>query len=235
MAKIARSKTHNMTNFSSIALLGDGIFGRWGADCDELNSELTRLYTHSTFHISNYGRDDSRIGNALWRVANDSGDAKNLAYTNPDITIIESCAYTQFWDGPEGLSEYRDILRRIWDEIERTTTSKRLFCLAAAPPRGEFLDGLDAFHNTSKATRGRFADGVKMFIDEARAIAEDEGWPIADIDAEAQKRAKDGENARRFYDQNGNLYPSRYGYQLAARVIVRELDNHRFIEERIAK
>ena len=224
-----------MTNYSSIALLGDGIFGRWGADCAEFNDELARLYTHSSFDISNFGRDDSRIGNALWRVANDSDGAKNLAYTNPDVTIIESCAYTQFWDGPEGLSEYRDVLRRIWDEIERTTTSKRLFCLAAAPPRGEFLDGLDNFHNTSKATRGRFADGVKMFIDEARSIAEDEGWPVADIDAEVQRRAKDGENARRFYDQNGNLYPSRYGYQLAARVIVRELDNHRFIEERIAK
>ncbi len=74
-----------------------------------------------------------------------------------------------------------------------------------------------------------------MFIDEARAIAEDEGWPIADIDAEVQRRSSDGENARRFWDQNGNFYPSRYGYDLAARVIVRELDNNRFIEERIAK
>lgn len=222
-------------NQSSIALLGDGVLGRWGADCAELRAELTRLYTQSKFDISNFGRDESRVGNTLWRIANDSDGAKNLAYINPDIIIVESCAYTQFWDGPEGLSEYRDILRRIWDEIERTTTSKSIFCLAAAPPRAEFLEGLENFHNTSKATRGRFADGVKMFIQEARAIAEDEGWPVADIDAEVQKRAKDGENARRFWDQNGNFYPSRYGYELAARVIVRELDNHRFIEERISK
>ena len=222
-------------NYSSIALLGDGVVGRWGADCAELRVELERLYTQSTFDILNFGRDDSRIGNALWRIGNDAGESKNLAYSNPSIAIIESCAYTQFWDGPEGLSEYRDILRRIWDEVERTTTAKRLFCLAAAPPRDRFLEGLDAFHNTSKATRGRFADGVKMFIDEARAIAEDEGWPIADIDAEVQRRSSDGENARRFWDQNGNFYPSRYGYDLAARVIVRELDNNRFIEERIAK
>ena len=222
-------------NHSSIALLGDGVFGRWGADCAELDVELTRLYTQSSFDVFNFGRDEARIGNALWRINNDSGDSKNLSYLNPDITIVEGCAYTQFWDGPEGLSEYRDVLRRIWDELEHTTTSKRLFCLAAAPPRDRFLDGLDNFHNTSKATRGRFADGVKMFIDEARSIAEDEGWPIADIDAEVMRRAKDGENARRFWDQNGNFYPSRYGYELAARVIVRELDNNRFIEERISK
>ena len=46
-----------------------GIFDRWGDDCEELQDELTRLYSHSSFTIENHGLTGSRVGNALWRGA----------------------------------------------------------------------------------------------------------------------------------------------------------------------
>jgi hypothetical protein len=222
-------------NHFSLALLGDGAFGRFGPECPELLAELGRLYTHSTFDILNAGVEDSRMGHVLWRITTDSEAHKSISYHNPDIVVIESCALSQFWDGPEGLSEYRDLMRRVWDELDKTTTAKKLICLTAPPPRDRFLDGVPRFNNTSKATRGRFADAVKMFVDEARAIAEDEGWPVVDAAAEVDRRIKNGENARRFFDQNDGVYPSRLGYTALAKVLVRVLDNQRFIEERITK
>ncbi|RYX80709.1 hypothetical protein EON83_27365 [bacterium] len=225
-------------NDFSLSLLGDSQFARWG-ECLELRVELSRLYTHSTFDIVNYGLEGARVGNALHRIcAPSERDGKTfppLSFQNPRIVVVESCAHSQFWDGPEGLSEYRDLLRRVWDEIERTTTAKRLFCLSASPPRDRFLEGSPLFLGTSKATRARHADGVKMYLDEARAIAEDEGWPMADIGQEIDKRVKSGESVRRFWEQNEGTSLSLYGFEAAARAIVRELDNSRMVEERIQK
>jgi hypothetical protein len=221
------------------ALLGDGILHRWGDECTELQSELSRLYTHTSFEIQNHGLQDSRVGNGLWRVGTDyekSGvKTRHLSYFNPALVLVESFAYTQFWDGPEGLGEYRDLLRRIWEEIERTTTAKTLFCLAPPPLRDKFMEGSRNFQNTSKAQRARFADGVKMYLDEARQIAEDEGWPMADIADEVEKRVKAGESARRFIDGHDNIYPSHLGYQVCASVIVRTIDNQRFVDDRVTR
>ena len=217
---------------------GDSQLARWG-ECLELQAELGRLYTHSTFSLANYGLEGARVGNALHRICapfeRDGRVFPPLSYENPTIVVVESCAHSQFWDGPEGLSEYRDLLRRVWDEIERTTTAKRLFCLSAAPPRDRFLEGNPLFVGTSKATRARHADGVKMYLDEARSIAEDEGWPIADIGEEIDKRVRSGDSVRRFWEQHESTSLSRYGFKAAARALVRELDNSRMVEERIQK
>jgi hypothetical protein len=226
-------------NDFSMSLLGDGIFARWGEDCPELNAELCRLYTRSTFQLTNHGLDGSRAGNALFRIASDyhkeGRPIRHLAYANPGVVVVESCAYSQFWDGPEGLGEYRDLLRRVWDELERTTTAKVIFCVAAPPPRDRFLDGLPLFFNTSKATRARFADGVIMFLDEALSIAQDEGWPLANVGAELEKLTAQGASARRFFDQSDNFHPSRLGYEVAATAIARAIDNHRFIDEKLER
>lgn len=224
-------------NDFSLALLGDGTFARWGRDCPQLQAELCRQYTRSTFALTNHGLEGARVGNVLARIAGDypkdGQTVRHVAAENPDIVLVESCAYSQFWDGPEGLSEYRDLLRRVWEEIERTTTSKRLFCIAAPPPRDRFLEGAPLFVHTSKGARARFADGVTMFLDEARVIAQDEGWPVADAGLELQKLLAEGASPRRFIDQNEGVYPSSLGYEVAARAIVRALDNQRFIEEKL--
>lgn len=226
-------------NDFSLCLLGDGIFHRWGDECSELNTELQRLYTHSTISIFNHGLSGSRAGNGLWRITadyeKDGIKRRHLSFMNPTVVVVESFAYTQFWDNPEGLSEYRDLLRRIWDELEKTTTAKRLFCLAPPPLRDRFLDGARNFQNTSKAQRSRFADIVKNYLDEARNIALDEGWPLADIGEDLEKRIAAGDLHRRYVDGQDNFHLSSMGYQLAARVLVREIDNNRFIEEKIQK
>jgi len=222
-----------------IALLGDGYISRWGDGCPELLDELTRLYSHSVFQIENHGVDGSRVGSALARVSTDyrkDGSLRaNIANSNPTALIIESCAYSQFWDGPEGLTEYRDLLRRIFDEVARTTNSKILFCLAPAPIRDRFLENVPEFINSSKSTRARFADTVKMYLDEARSIAEDEGWACVDIAADVEKLVALGESPRRFVNNNDNVYPSRRGYMVAASALVRGLDNNRFVNEVIHK
>ena len=226
-------------NDFSIALLGDGVFARWGEGCPELRAELSRLYTRSSFDIQNHGLDGSRAGNALLRIGSDyekeGHSVRHLAYSNPGVVIVDSFAFSQFWDGPEGLGEYRDLLRRVWDEIERTTTAHPLFFLAAPPPRDRFLDGVALFANTSKATRARFADGVATFLEEARSIVADEGWPFADAGEELKKNVDGGASIRRYFDQNDSFHPSRFGYELAAKVIARQIDNHRFIEEKMDK
>ncbi|MDF2439262.1 MAG: hypothetical protein JWN98_246 [Abditibacteriota bacterium] len=220
-----------------IALIGDSMFDAWGADCPEMHQELKRLYSHSEFNIENHGLSGSRAGNALWRIGNDyprNGQlCRCLSMFNPDVTIVESFAYSNSSDGPEGLSEYRDILRRLVEEIQVTTGSQVLFCLGIPPHRDKFLETMPNFFNTSRATRQRMADDVKLYLDEARRIALDEGWAYADVCMDIEKRALAGEHMRRFINQSDCLHPSRYGYQIMANHITRAIDNHRMIEEKI--
>jgi hypothetical protein len=116
------------------------------------------------FDIHNHASSIRAWVNALWRITADYQKRKTKSVmcrsSIPTSSSWNRFAYTQFWDGPEGLSEYRDLLRRIWDEIERTTTAKRLFCIAPAPPRDKFLEGARNFQNTRKpserASRRRF-------------------------------------------------------------------------------
>lgn len=226
-------------NSYRIALLGDAMFESWGEECPELRQELTRLYAYSQFEIENHGLAGTRSGYGLWRIANDypknGAIRRALSYSNPDIVIVESFAYTDSADGPEGLTEYRDILRRIWEEIRQTTHAKTLFCVTQPPERNRFLENVPNYVNSSRALRQRMADDVKLYLDEARAIAEDEGWLLADVCAEVERQVAGGEPHRRYIDQNNNCHPSRYGFAAQARVLVRTIDEGRLIEEVIHK
>jgi hypothetical protein len=219
----------------NIALLGDGMFEKWGVETPELLNEFKRLYSRTDFVIENHGLEGSRAGNALWRISNNyqqNGNLHNsLSLANPDITVVESFAYAHRIDGPEGMSEYRDLLRRVVDEIRHTTTSKVLFCIGIPPHRERFLETAEMYVNTSRATRQRFSDDVKLYLDESRRIAQDEEWPLADVCVDIEKRVMQGENMRRFIDQNDCVSPSRYGYSVMATVLVRAMDNHRMVEE----
>ena len=222
-----------------IALTGDSMMATWGPECPELLHEFKRLYSHSDFIIENHALSDTRAGYALWRMGNDyevNGERRtSLSYSNPDVVIVESFAYTNRADGPEGLGEYRDVLRRMFEEIERTTTAKAIFCITLPPDRDRFMENISNYAFTSKATRQRMADDVQLYLDEARRIAQDENWPVADMAAEVEKRVTAKESYRRFINQADNLTPSRYGFSVIAQLIVRTIDNHRMIEEVIAK
>ena len=97
--------------------------------------------------------------------------------------------------GAEGLSEYRDLLRRLVETVQHSTGAKILFCLTMAPLREQFLENAPAYFNTSRATRQRFADDVTLYLDEARRIAQDERWPLADVASEIHKRIASGEKS----------------------------------------
>lgn len=234
-----------MNNFR-IALTGDSMLSRWGAQCPQLGAALKRQYQRSEFEIFNHGLSGSRVGNGLWRVTQrystnlDARSAESshtdqwnesLAWCDPTLVIVESFAYTNRIDGAEGLSEYRDVLRRMVEAIQQSTGAKILFCVTIAPLREHFLDNAPAYLNTSRATKQRFADDVTLYLDEARRIAQDERWLLADVATEIHKRVANGENAQRFVDQNDFHHLSPYGLQIQATVIVRAIDNGRMIEE----
>ena len=219
-----------------IALIGDSTTERWGSDCPQLVSELGRLFIRTRFEIVNHGLSGSRVGNGLWRVANDYLDSNGavrscLSVDSPDIVLVESFAYTNCQDDVEGLTEYRDALRRLIDEIQRGTSAKILFWVSFGPDRDRFLENAPNYFNTSKITRQRMADRVKIYLEEALDAARDEDWPVADVFGELNKKVASGEVARRYINQADGFHPSQLGYDLIARTIVRAIDEHRMIEE----
>lgn len=217
-----------------IALLGESMTDCWG-ECAELSSELKRLFKRSEFSIINHGLNDTRLGYGLHRISNHylkrGQNTPPLSLSNPDIVIIESFAYNQHSDGPEGLTEYRDTLRRVFDEIEATTDAKILFYLTIPPHRDRFGENVPNFQNTSRVLRQGMADDIKLYLDEARRIAHDEGWQLADVCAEVEKRVEAGQNLRRFINQSNNVYPSQLGFEVTAGVLVQSLDDFRMIDE----
>ena len=221
-------------NTFKIALLGDSMTDSWG-ECPALRDELKRLYGRSAFVIENHGLGGTRLGYGLWRISNaypkNGSQMPPLSMGNPDVVILESFAYNNRADGPEGLTEYRDVLRSVVEEIKATTKAKFLFCITIPPHRDRFVENVPNFYNTSKTQRQRMADESLLYLDEARRIALDEGWPLADVCADVQKRVAAGENLRRFINQGDNIHPSNYGFWVTARVLVRAIDEHRMIEE----
>lgn len=219
-----------------IALIGDSMTERWGSECSHLQTELGRLFIRTRFEIVNHGLNGSRAGNATWRIANDYIDNKSarrscLSSDSPDIVLIESFAYTNCADDVEGLTEYRDALRRLADEVRRSTPARILFWVAFGPDRDHFLENEPLYFNTSKLTRQRMADRVKVYLEEALDCARDEDWPVADVYNELQKRISGGDMARRYINQADGVHPSQLGYDFIARTIVRAVDAHRMIEE----
>jgi len=222
-----------------IALTGDSMMAAWGPECPELLQELRRLFSHTEFSVDNHGLSNTRAGYGLWRMSNDyladGEQRRSLSVANPDIVIIESFAYANRTDGPEGLGEYRDVLRRMFEEVERTTTAKAVFCITIPPDRDRFMENIPNYAFTSKATRQRMADDVQLYLDEARRIAQDENWPVADLAVEIEKRLDAKEPYRRFINQADNLHPSSYGFTLIAQMLVRTIDEYRMVEEVIQK
>ncbi len=218
----------------SVCVLGDSVVERWGPGCPSLLASLRRQYTQVDFEVFNHGLAQARVGNALHRVAHEFHDAHGLhpsvASRDPHIVVLESMAYAHRGDGPEGMAEYRDLLRRIAEEVRATTRAHLLFCLALPPHRERFLE-TDFWHrNTSRATRQRFADDVRLYLDEARRIAQDEMWPLADVPAEVEKAIAAGLGPRRLTDQSDSLHPSAPGYEVMATVITRAIDFHRMVD-----
>jgi hypothetical protein len=218
-----------------IALMGDVMTSSWGQDCPELHAELTRLFARTTFQIENHAMPGHRAGRALWRLTHDyeiNGVRREcVSNGNFDLIIVESFAYTDCEDDVEGLTEYRTILRQIWDEIERTTAAKTLFLVTLPPERDRFGENSDRYINVSKAARARLADRVRLFLDEAQRIAHDEEWATADLMADVLKKMEGGDRLRRYINQSNAITPSRYGFEAAARVIARAMDTHRLINE----
>ena len=222
-----------------IALLGDGLFESWG-ECHELHTELRRLYQLTDFEIYNHGRYNSRAGYGLFRIANASQKPGGrsvrvvppLLMDDPHIVVVESFAYTQRADGPEGLTEYRDLLRAIWAELEATTRAKRIFAIGPPPLRDRFGESAPELVNTSRALRSRMADDERLYLDEARGIAQDEGWPMTGVPTEIDKLIGLGDSPRRFVNGADNILPSRYGFEAMAAALVQTMDEFRYIEEK---
>jgi hypothetical protein len=218
----------------SVCVLGDSVVEKWGHGCPSLLGALKHQYSQVDFEVFNHGAASSRVGNALMRVSQEFRDEQGLhpsvASRGPKIVVLESMAYTHRADGPEGMAEYRDLLRRVADEVRATTDAQFLFCLSLPPHRDRFLENDVWFSNTSRSTRLRFADDVLLYLDEARRIAQDEMWPLADVPAELAKALAAGQNPRRFVNQNDSLHPSSTGYELMASVITRAVDFHRMVD-----
>jgi len=219
-----------------VALLGDGMTEKWGALCLELDTELRHLFKRTEFEIENHSVANTRAGYALYRVArdykgNDGVYRPCLSYNNPDIVVIESFAYSNCTDDAEGLTEYRDILRRLWEELSSTTAAKLLFFITVPPDRDRFVENMSAYANTSKATRRRLADRAKLYLEEAQRIAQDEGWPVANAYAEVLKKVEGGDRLARYINQSDNMHPSVYGFETVARILARAVDTHRMVEE----
>ena len=219
-----------------IALLGDDAFAAWG-QAEELEAELRRLFGRTTCIIDNHALAGCRAGHGLWCLNNDYADALGnkracVSNGNYDLIVVDSFALTDSEDDVEGLTEYRDIMRRVWEEIERASNAKRLFHLGPPPDRDRYGETARRYRNVSKATRARHADRVRLYLDEAQRIATDEEWPMADCFADVLQKVEAGERLRRFINQADCVTPSHFGFENMARVIARSMDTHRLLEEK---
>ena len=137
--------------------------------------------------------------------------------------MVESFAYNNRADGPAWLEEYDAALRQTVAALHEATRAKVLLHLTIPPNRERFIETVPNFHATSPERRAQMADEVTLYLAEVRRIAGEEGWALADVCAEVQKRVAGGEKLDWFINQSDMIHPSRYGYAISARVIVQAL------------
>ncbi|MFW5436745.1 SGNH/GDSL hydrolase family protein [Paenibacillus apiarius] len=215
-----------------IACLGDSMTAFWGAEMTELQDALQRQYPDQPFELFNYGVSGTRAEYGIYRVTHEypnpfgPGNRKCLSAVSPDLVIVESFAYNHRLDGKHRVDNYQQVLGQLRDVLRAATPAKLLFLVTIPPDKERFLDNVPTHKDVALALRQEWAEGSEMYLEAAVSFAKKESVPFINIYERVKELVAKGTPIRWFIDQNDNIHPSRYAYELIADEIVQAIREH---------
>jgi lysophospholipase L1-like esterase len=218
-----------------IACLGDSMTAFWGPELPELQDALAREFPDQPFELLNYGVSGTRAEYGIHRITHEypnpfgSGNQKCLSAASPDLVIAESFAYNHRLDGKHNVANYTSVLRRLWDTVAAATPAKLLFLVTIPPDPERFLDHVPTYKDVAPELRREWAESSDMYLRAAVDFASQQNVPTINVYERVQKQVAEGTPIRWFIDQNDNIHPSRYAYELIADEIVKAIRQHRML------
>jgi len=207
----------------------------WGPDMPELRDALERHFPDQPFELFNYGVSATRAEYGIYRITHDypdpfgSGYRKCLSSVSPDLVVVESFAYNHRLDGRHRVEYYKDVLRRLWNALAETTPAKRLFLVTVPPDKERFLDHVPTYKDVALELRREWAESSEMYLQAAVDVATQENFPLVNVYERVKERVAAGTPIRWFIDQNDNIHPSRFAYELIADEIVRAIRRYHIL------
>lgn len=198
----------------------------------ELQEALSRNFPDQPMELFNYGVSGTRAEYGIYRVTHDypnpfgTGNYKCLSAVSPDLVIVESFAYNHRLDGPGHVENYQRVLRQMWDVLQKTTPAKLLFLVTIPPDKERFLDHVPTHKDVAYELRREWAEGSEMYLEAAVEFARKEHLPLINVYRNVKERVARGTPIRWFIDQNDNIHPSRFAYELIAEEICKAISEY---------
>jgi hypothetical protein len=197
----------------------------FGSDNAALASSLKAVYPQTAFTLYNYGLGGTPLTDAITRIV--SGMTKErvtypaIASLQPDIIIIESCAYNQTWSGPEALDVHWLTLANAIDTIHNTLPQARILLFATIAPNSDvFGDGAANLHFDTNEKLIR-TTRIRAFLDNTVKFARSQNIPLAD--AYTPSLASERQGNLQYINSGDHIHYSDTGRVFAANIITRAL------------
>ncbi len=215
----------------TVIVLGDSMIDTLQPGLPQLESALKKLYPHKRFNIVNYGVGASNIEYALFRLTNDYQylDQKypSLISLNPDIVVIESFAYNNFGNSPEGIDRQWLGLGAVTTVIkEKLPQSKIVLAATIAPNSIIFGNGIPGvqFSALEKIEKTKT---VKLYLQNLVNFATSQSFPLANA---YHPSLENGEGKKEYINPNDGLHPSGPGGEFFCQAVAQTIFDHRLVD-----
>jgi lysophospholipase L1-like esterase len=140
----------------------------------------------------------------------------------PDIIVVESCAYNHWSDSQSDLDNYWLTLAHIADAI-RASGKKVLFLATIAPNSAVYAKSSAAGASWSEEGRWDQARLVRLYLDTFIRFAKNQNIPLVDVYHESLDTRGEGDLLN--INKSDYIHPSVAGFRLIADLLARGIGN----------
>ncbi len=207
-----------------IALLGDSMIDTLGSGAPSLASALAPYLPNYQLNILNYGYGASNIEYAQTRLISDydynNQHVPSLISQSPDVIVIESFAYNNFGNTPQGLSRQQTALTNIVNTIKQKLPNCKIIIAATIAPNATiFGNGITGLNLTSTEKIEKTAT-IKLYLNNAIKFATTKNIPLADA---YHPSLINGDGNPDYISTKDHLHPSLIGANFFSTILAKTI------------
>jgi hypothetical protein len=180
----SKSSASNYSGTITIAAVGDSLTDLMGPDLPYLKKVLKAYYPQAQFNFFNYGvgaQNIEKVADRLTREYDYQGrHYQMLSSINPDLVILESCAYNPFMEEGDYLNRHWSGMAKTVDLIKGQTKAKIMILATIAPAKEKFGQG-PAGVNWPPDLSWQHAERINQYLNNAVNFAHSAGLPLVDV------------------------------------------------------
>jgi len=225
--KIAKVENYPQSNYAgkaTIAAVGDSMTDLMGPNLEYIRKELQKYYPKADFSLLNYGVGAENIEKVADRISKDydyqGRHYQSLVSLNPDLIIVESCAYNPFAEGGDYLNRHWTALSRVVDILKSQTKAKIIILATIAPAKEKFGEG-PAGVNWPVDLATSHSQRINEYLDNSIRFAKAAGLPLVDV--YHQTLLANGEGNPAYINPGDHIHQNVAGDELIAKLLTQKI------------